>query len=372
MMAPLPVQAAPPPVYAPPSRRRDRETVQTDANAVDRELEQLLSQFDRKIRVVGCGGGGCNTIIRLQSEGIDNCEVIAVNTDAQHLLMARVPEKILIGKHLTKGLGAGALPQIGEQAAMESEQDLKKKLAGSDLVFVTAGMGGGTGTGSAPVVAKLARDAGALTIAVVTFPFRVEGAVRAANAEAGLAKLRDAADTVIVIPNDKLLEIAPRLPLNAAFKVADEVLHHAIRGLTDMITKPGLVNLDFADLKTIMKKGGVAMIGLGESDGDNRAVEAVTEAIESPLLDVDVSGASGCLINVVGGPSMTLQEAESAVEVLYQRINKDARIIWGTSVDPSLGESVRVMVVLTGVKSRQILGPTTGRRGDASNVDFVL
>jgi cell division protein FtsZ len=214
-----------------------------------------------------------------------------------------------------------------------------------------------------------------LTIAVCTLPFGVEGAVRMENAEAGLARLRDVCDTVIVIPNDKLLEIAPRLPLAAAFKAADEVLMRSIKGITEMITKPGLVNLDFADLKTIMKKGGVAMIGLGESDTQDRARDAVLEALNSPLLDVDISDATGALVNVVGGPDMTLAEAQQVVQEIYDRINKDARIIWGSSIDPSLDHTIRAMLVITGVKSRQILGPTAKkqqRQQKEMGLDFVL
>jgi len=247
---------------------------------------------------------------------------------------------------------------------LESEAEIKKIVEGADIVFITCGLGGGTGTGSAPVVAKLAKESGALTLAVVTMPFSVEGRVRKENAEMGLARLKDVTDTVIVIPNDKLLELVPRMPINKAFKVADEILMRSIKGITEMITKPGLINLDFADLKTIMKQGGVAMIGLGESDGDNRAVEAVNEALSSPLLDVDVSEASGALVNVIGGEDMTIKEAEGVVEEVYSRINPDATIIWGAGVDPSLKGTIKVMVVLTGVKSKQILGPSTEIEGE--------
>ncbi|MFA5860304.1 MAG: cell division protein FtsZ [Candidatus Thermoplasmatota archaeon] len=329
---------------------------QAPLNDTDKELVDLLSQLNTKIKVVGCGGGGSNTIWRLSQAGIENCELIAINTDAQHLLNIKVPQKILIGRNTTRGLGAGALPMIGEKSALETEGDIRKKLEGADMVFITAGMGGGTGTGSAPVVARIGRELGALTIAVVTLPFRVEGAVRMENAEAGLAKLRENCDTVIVVPNDKLLEIAPNLPLQAAFKVADEILHRSIRGITEMITKPGLVNLDFADLQTIMRKGGVAMIGLGESDTENRAKDAVEEALNSPLLDVDVSHASGCLVEVVGGADMTLKEAQDVVQTVHDRVGPDARIIWGASVNPRQERAIKVMLVVTGVRSKQIYG----------------
>ncbi len=345
------------------------------SNAGDQELNDMLHALTTKITVVGCGGAGTNTITRCTDEDLGDVALVACNTDAQHLLMTKAPHKILIGRHLTRGLGAGSLPQVGEEAAMETEEDIRQAVGGADMVFVTCGLGGGTGTGSAPVVAKMAREAGALTIAVCTLPFSVEGAVRMENAEAGLARLREVCDTVIVIPNDKLLEIAPRLPMAAAFKVADELLMRSIKGITEMITKPGLVNLDFADLKTIMKRGGVAMIGLGESDGDNRAVEAVLEALNSPLLDIDITDASGALVNVVGGSDMTLSEAERVVEEIYSRVNPDARIIWGTSVDPTLDRTIRAMLVITGVKSRQILGPqAAGRksREQETGIDFVL
>jgi cell division protein FtsZ len=239
---------------------------------------------------------------------------------------------------------------------LESEADIRQVIQGSDMVFITCGLGGGTGTGASPVVAKLARVEGALTLAIVTIPFSVEGRIRMDNAQSGLAQLRELCDTVIVVPNDKLLELAPRLPLNAAFKVADEILMRSIKGITEMITIPGLINLDFADLKTIMQRGGVAMIGMGESDSENRAIDAVQEALNSPLLDVDVSNATGALINVIGGKDMTIKEAEGVVEELYSRISPDATIIWGASLDKALKKAIRALIVLTGVKSKQILG----------------
>ena len=327
------------------------------AGVDNNELERVLSGLTTTIRVAGCGGAGTNTIARCLGEGISGAELIAINTDAQHLLMTDAPHKILIGRHLTRGLGAGSLPQIGEEAARESEQDIRDALVPADMVFVTCGLGGGTGTGSAPIIAQISKEAGALTIGVVTLPFSVEGVIRMENAEEGLRRLRDICDTVIVIPNDRLLEIVPNLALNAAFKVADEVLMRSIKGITEMITMPGLVNLDFADLKTVMKRGGVAMIGLGEAEGDNKAVNAVVEALNSPLLEVDISDATGALVNVTGGDDMTISEAEKVVEEIYQRIDPNARIIWGTTIEPALKRSIRAMLVITGVKSKQILGP---------------
>lgn len=331
-----------------------------ESPSADDDLEDTIRAHETKVRVVGCGGAGCNTVSRLTEEGVIGAEAIAINTDAQHLLATRAPHKILIGKHLTKGLGAGSLPQVGERAALESEDALRDAIAGVDLVFATCGLGGGTGTGSIPVVSQIAKESGALTIAVTTLPFHVEGAIRMENAKAGLARLREAADTTIVVPNDKLLDVAPNLPMQKAFRVVDEVLMRSIKGITELITKPGIVNLDFADLRTIMRGGGVAMIGIGEAEGQGRCRRAMAEALKNPLLDVDLSKAKGCLVNVVGGESMTIGEAEQAVELIYNRIDPNARIIWGTNVDKRMGSRVRIMIVLTGVQSRQILGPRRG------------
>ncbi len=328
----------------------------------DKELEEVLKGLKTNIKIVGCGGAGSNTITRIMEEGIyGSVELIAANTDAQHLLITHANRKILLGKRITRGLGAGALPQIGEEAAREAEDKIREVLQGADMVFITCGLGGGTGTGSAPVVAQIAKELGALTIAICTLPFTAEGRARYENAMWGLEKLRDAADTVITIPNDKLLELVPRLPLTQAFKFADEVLMRAIKGLTEMITKPGLVNLDFNDLKTVMKGGGVAMIGLGESEGagDERALEALEDAINSPLLEVDISSATGVLVNVVGSPDMTISEAERAVEELHKKVAKNARIIWGCAIDPTYDRRISVLVVATGVKSKQIHGKLT-------------
>jgi len=354
------------------TRATKRDPTLKIAGVNDEDLEKVLESLTTTIKVVGCGGAGTNTITRCFGAGINGADLIAVNTDAQHLLLAESPYKILIGRHLTRGLGAGSLPQIGEEAAKESEQDIRDAIVPSDMVFITCGLGGGTGTGCAPVVAQIAREAGALTIGVVTLPFCVEGRVRMDNAEAGLKRLREVCDTVIVIPNDKLLDIVPNLAMNAAFKVADEVLMRSIKGITEMITMPGLVNLDFADLKTVMKRGGVALIGLGEAEGDNKAVDAITEALNSPLLEVDITEATGALVNVTGGNDMTLREAEKVVEEIYSKIDKNARIIWGTTIDPTMKKSIRAMLVITGVKSKQIIGPTQRSREEKEfGIDFV-
>jgi len=341
-------------------------------NVADRELEEVLAGLTTTIKVIGCGGAGTNTITRCINSNISGADLLAINTDAQHLLLANVSHKVLIGRHLTHGLGAGSLPQIGEEAARESERDIREALGHADMVFVTCGIGGGTGTGSSPVVAQIAKETGALTIGVVTLPFSVEGLIRMENAESGLKRLRETCDTVIVIPNDKLLDVVPNLSLNAAFKVADEVLMRSIKGITEMITRPGLVNLDFADLKTVMKRGGVAMIGLGESEGENKAVNAVVEALNSPLLEVDISEATGALVNVTGGEDMTISEAERVVEEIYSRVDPNARIIWGTTIDPELKRNIRAMLVITGVKSKQILGPAhKAFENKEYGIDFV-
>jgi cell division protein FtsZ len=260
---------------------------------------------------------------------------------------------------------------VGEEATREAEEEIRGALMGSDIVFVTCGLGGGTGTGSASVVASIAKEIGALTIAICTTPFRAEGMVRMENAEYGMERLRELADTVIIVPNDKLLELVPRLSLNAAFKVADEILMRSIKGITEIITKPGLVNLDFNDLKTIMKGGGVAMIGLGEAESDNRAEEAVNEALNSPLLEVDISEATGALVNVTGGNDMTVSEAEAVAEEVHSRISPNARIIWGATIDPAIEQRIRVMLVVTGVKSKQILGPGGIDKSREIGIDFV-
>jgi cell division protein FtsZ len=334
-------------------RARRGDYLESDTDA---ELEEILRNLETTIKVIGCGGGGSNSIQRMIEEGIQRADLIAINTDAQHLLHIRSSKKVLIGRKKTRGLGAGSLPQIGEDAAIESIDEINRIVEGADMVFVIAGLGGGTGTGSAPIVAEAARSAGALTIAVVTLPFSVEGHARMTNAEAGLERLRNVADTVLVVPNDKLVELVPRLPLQAAFKVSDEILMRAIKGITELITKPGLVNIDFADIRTVMQNGGVAMIGLGEAEGENKAVESVQKALRSPLLDVDISGATSALVNVVGGPDMTISEAESVVQEVYGRIGSNARLIWGAQIDPYLEQTVRTMVVVTGITCAQIYG----------------
>jgi cell division protein FtsZ len=331
-------------------------SVSPEISEIDRELEELIKKQQSKVKVFGVGGGGGNTISRMREIGIKGGEFTAVNTDAQDLLYTNTDHKLLIGKELTLGLGSGSNPKVGEEAAHESEQDLKKILAGSDMVFVTCGLGGGTGTGAAPVIAELAKKQGALTIGVVTLPFTIEGRKRIENAEYGLERMESVVDTLIVIPNDKLLEIAPELPLQTAFKVADEILTNAVKGTTELVTKSGLVNLDFADVKTVMSDGGVSLMGMGESDAANRAQEAVEKALTNPLLDVDLSGSTGALVNIIGGNDMSLDEARAIISAVGQKLGAEARMIWGAQISPEMEKSIRVMIIITGVKSSQIMG----------------
>ncbi len=324
---------------------------------IDEELEELIEQRKAEIKVIGSGGAGNNTISRLVEVGIEGCETIAMNTDAQDLLYANADKKVLIGKELTGGLGAGADPKVGEESAKESQQKVKDAVSGADMVFVTCGLGGGTGTGSAPVIAQQAKKEGALTVGIVTLPFEMEGQSRQDNAEYGLEMLEDIVDTLIVIPNDKLLEIVPDVSLNTAFKIADEILVNAVKGVTELVTKPGLVNLDFADIRAVMGDGGVAMIGMGQSDTDSRAQEAVQKALSNPLLDVEIEGGQGALVNVTGGTDLSLKEAQEVVNTVSDRLADSAKVIWGAQIRDDMESSLQSMIIVTGVESPQIYGP---------------
>lgn len=306
------------------------------------------------IKVIGAGGGGCNAVDRMIQEKIRGIEFIAVNTDAQALVRSSAPVKIRIGDKLTKGLGVGGDPRGGQAAAQESKDDLSAIVRGADMVFITAGMGGGTGTGAAPEIARLARDAGALTIGVVTKPFTFEGARRRASAEEGLAALKEAVDTLIVIPNDRLLSICDKkVSLEAAFRTADDVLRQGIQGISELITVPGQINLDFADVRTIMSGAGHALMAIGRGVGENRAVEAARSAIASPLLDVSIEGARGVLFNVTGGADLSLFEVQEAAEIISQAVDPDANIIFGTVVDPKMENEVKITVIATGFTQRK-------------------
>jgi len=323
---------------------------------IDRELEEILKEHSARIKVVGVGGGGGNTTSRMHEIGIKGGEIIAINTDAQDLLYAAADQKILIGREISKGLGAGSNPQIGREAAREQISEIKKKLSNSDMVFVTCGLGGGTGTGAAPIVAEAAKSMGALVIGVVTLPFTVEGAKRIENAMEGLERMESIVDTLIVIPNDKLLDLAQDLPLPTAFKIADEILTNSVKGITELVTSSGLVNLDFADIKAIMANGGVSLIGMGESDSSNRVEEAVDKALNNPLLDVDVKNAQGALVNVIGGNNLALEEYNQAVQLIGEKLSHSAKLISGAKISPDMDKGLKIMVIITGVKSPQISG----------------
>lgn len=328
----------------------------SDLKAKDEELQSILNEHRTIIRVVGTGGAGNNTISHLKDVGINGVETVAVNTDAQALLFSRADDKILIGKNISHGLGAGSDPQIGEESARESEEEIRKSLEGSDLVFITCGLGGGTGTGSAPVIAEIARSLNALTISVITLPFNEEGTARQDNAIKGLERLRENSDTVIVVQNNRLLDLVPDLPLNAAFKVADEILVNAVKGITELVTERGLINLDFSDIKSIMKDGDTAMIGIGESDAENKAIDAVQKAIENPLLDVDITGAKSALVNITGDESMSIGEARSVMVAIAQKLDPGAKIIWGARIDQEMKGKMRVLLIATGTRGHRLRG----------------
>ena len=323
--------------------RRDKSTGKSKSNAKsgisDEELADILESVSARILVVGVGGAGNNAVTRLMEVGIDGAETLAVNTDAQDLYFSNSHHKLLLGKETCGGLGAGNDPDIGEEAALETYEVIKDAVRG-DLVFVTAGMGGGTGTGAAPLVAKAARENGALAVAIVCLPFDVEGSTRKKNARRGLNALMEHVDTLIAIPNEKLLEIAPDLSLPEAFMVADEVLVRAVKGIAELISKPGLVNLDFADVRTTMRNGGVSIIALGEGQGEDRAEEAVVNALRNPLIDVSIEGARNILVNVSGSASMQLQEAKRVVELVTEQVNPGAEVIYGALIVPGLTCSV--------------------------------
>ncbi len=326
------------------------ETMSVD----DEELLKFIESAKPKIYVVGTGGSGSNTATRMSELNIEGTTLIAMNTDASHLAKTRSTRKLLLGKKSTRGLGAGSDPKVGEEAAIESKDEIRHLLSDAQLVFLTCGLGGGTGTGSIPIIAHEAKEAGALTVAIVTLPFTSEGKVRMRNALEGLAKLKRFTDTTIIIPNDKLLAVAPDLPLNMAFRISDEILAKATKGIIEMVTKPGMVNLDFADLRTVIKDSGYAVIGIGEANStqaSDRSIIAIENTLKSPLLDVNLSTAKKALVNIIGGDDLTLREAENIFQEVSGRISEDAMMKWGARIDPSLQKNVlRIMVVLSGVE----------------------
>jgi cell division protein FtsZ len=306
------------------------------------------------IKVVGVGGGGTNAVNRMVDAGLSGVEFIAVNTDAQALMMCEADVKIHIGSKVTRGLGAGADPAVGQAAAQESRDELKEALKGADMIFVTAGEGGGTGTGGAPIVAELGRELEALTVGVVTRPFAFEGRRRAEQAEIGIQELRDRVDTLIVIENDRLLQVVEkRTPVTEAFGIADDILRQGVQGITDLITVPGLVNLDFADVRTIMRDAGSALMGIGAASGESRAAEAARTAVSSPLLESSIDGATGILLNITGGPDLGLFEVNEAAEVVTSAADANANVIFGAVIDDAAGDEIRVTVIATGFGTRQ-------------------
>ena len=320
----------------------------------DTEAEGILPPGTCHIAVIGVGGAGNNTVTRLIEMGITGAECVAVNTDALHLRVSRAHRKILVGEKLTKGLGVGGDPKLGRAAIEESKKRVEDLLSNVDIAFITAGLGGGTGTGAAPVIAEIARRNGAITVGVVTTPFRIErGRIEyAANA---LTEMRRQCDTVVVIDNNKLMQLVPQLPINEAFRVADQVLANMIKGIVETISAPSLINLDFADFRTIVKRGGVAVVGVGESDAPNRAEEAVRNALRSPLLNVDYAGATGALIHVTGDNQMTIEEANRVGEIVTEMMDDNALVIWGARVNPEQDGKLKVTLVMTGVNSPHIL-----------------
>ncbi|MFC2028453.1 cell division protein FtsZ [Chloroflexota bacterium] len=326
-----------------------------------------------RIKVIGVGGGGTNAVNRMIEEGIQGVEFIAVNTDAQALLLSKAKTRVRIGNKLTRGLGSGGNPETGRKSAEESAEDLYAVLKGSDMVFITAGLGGGTGTGAAPIVAQIARDVGALTIGVVTRPFTFEGNKRMSSAEEGMTKLKEHADTLIVIPNDRLLQIVDkRVGLQDSFKIADDVLRQGIQGISELITVPGLINLDFADVRTIMSEGGAALMAVGRASGEDRARLAASDAISSKLLDITIDGARGVLFNVTGGPSLTLYEVNQAAGLIRETSHPDVNMIFGAVVDPDMGEDIRITVIATGFERssmpRRITTPQFNTRSNTEGM----
>jgi len=317
--------------------------------------DYLMPENFAQIKVVGVGGGGSNAVNRMIAEGLRGVDFIAVNTDAQALLMSDAAQRIRIGDKLTRGLGAGGNPEVGRKAAEESSEDLKETIRGADMVFVTCGMGGGTGTGAAPVIAKIAKETGALTIGVVTRPFNFEGTRRQNLAMEGIEALKESVDTLIIIPNDRLLEIVDKkASMTVAFRTADDVLRQGIQGISELITVPGLINLDFADVRSIMSGGGNALMSVGTATGENRALQAAETAVSSSLLDVTIDGAQGILFNVTSGPNLSLYEVNEAAEIVRQKAHPDANIIFGAVIDENLDDELRITLIATGFEAAAV------------------
>ena len=314
----------------------------------NRDMDLGMETFAR-IKVVGVGGGGGNAVNRMIDAGLRGVEFVVVNTDAQALMMSKAETRVRIGDKVTRGLGSGGNPSVGAKAAEESQEDLRAMLAGSDMVFVTAGMGGGTGTGASPIIAGLAKDMGALTVGVVTRPFSFEGMLRAKAADEGIAQLKEKAHTLIAVPNDRLLQIVDKkASIETAFRVADDILRQGVQGVSEVITVPGLINVDFADVRSVMAEGGSALMGIGRASGETRAADAAKQSISSPLLDVTIDGAHGVLFNICGGPSLTLFEVNEAADIIRERVDSGANIRFGAVIDENMGDEVQITVIATG------------------------
>jgi len=343
-----------------------KSALENDEKEKEKQSAEDADGFgEPRIVIVGAGGAGNNTVNRLYNIGVDGAETIAINTDRQHLEMIEADTKILVGKSLTNGLGAGGDPNMGERATEMAQGTIKEVIGEADLVFVTAGMGGGTGTGAAPVVSKIAKEQGAIVVGMVSTPFNVERA-RTVKAEEGLERLRNEADSIIVLDNNRLLDYVPNLPIGKAFSVMDQIIAETVKGISETITQPSLINLDYADMSAIMNKGGVAVMLVGETQDKNKTEEVVKDAMNHPLLDVDYRGASGGLVHITGGPDLTLDEAEGIASNITDRLEANANVIWGARIQEEYKGKVRVMAIMTGVQSAQILGPTAQKQADKS------
>ncbi len=334
----------------------------------DTKTEEHVEEFGApKIMVIGAGGAGCNAVNRLANMGISGAQLVAVNTDKQHLAIINDElTKVLIGKSVTRGLGTGGYPEIGAKAAEVSRQSLEEILSGVDMLFLSCGMGGGTGTGAAPIIAEIAKDQGAIVIAIVTYPFALEKA-RLIKAEEGIETLRKVTDTVVVIDNNRLVELVPNLPIQDAFRVADEVIARTVRGITETITQPSLINLDYADVRSVMSNKGLSVIAVGESKSVDKVNEVVEDTLKNALLDVDIAGATGALIHITGGPELTLGEANSIGERLTDKIDPKAVVIWGARVDPTFENKIEIITIFTGVHSPYIKGPDSNNNKSSKN-----
>ena len=333
-----------------------KDDTKHDSNDVDNDLRKIIEEIQAKILVIGVGGAGNNAITRLNQTGIIGAITLAANTDAQQLLYSKSHKKMLLGRELCRGLGAGNDPQIGAEAAEESSETLKGILSQVDMCFIVCGLGGGTGTGAAPVISRIAKNLGVLTVSICTLPFEVEGRVKAQNAKEGLRRLYESSDTTIVVPNEKLIEIVPDLSLKEAFLVADEILIRAVTGLTELINRPGDVNVDFADVRRVLGEGGAAIIGLGESSStDNRAQEAVEDALSNPLLEVDIRTAKSVLLNITGGKDLNLKQTEEVIRAVTDQLSNDIIVKFGVLIDPDLQGTIRATIIVSGVRSPYIL-----------------